>query len=537
VVAPKLRPLWLRIFLLFGVLVFSFGIVVLIITGGYSFIFWKHMLEEEGRYYAERIAYRIENEMGNYIGQGEIILSLLEWGVISSPDQVRSVLIEMNLQRKEATCIWMEWNKNKISSCFKEDLPSIRCAKFPCFVSLIRHNEPELVIGLEGVNGSKLWMEIPVYLFLAKMKDVIERPSISFRIKDTDGLVLWDSLVDSEKYSWDKMKRSILKDVTLPSLGWVIQVGYIWSWQDFVRAILPWYGRMWLMFLLLIVCFVIVVWHTSKGWFGDLQRIIPFIREVGKGNLDVQLDIRREDEIGLLAESVNHMIRELRQYQTASNIGAVGKAVAWISHELKNKLLPVKAFIDSIKERRGDKDFVFRMQKLCQIQLEECDLFLRDLNTLKEDLSVSRRDVAVVDVLKRSVESVTPLIFNTEIKIELVCEDNLRARLDERLFQTAIENLLLNAIEVLKRKGRIRVLAHKDGEDVVIIVEDNGLGIPEGIKDRVFEPFVTLNSPEIPVKRGVGLAIVFSIIQAHGGKISVESEEEKGTRFIIVLPG
>ena len=534
----KLTPLQFRIFRLFVGMIFFLGIVFWVAAATYLFLFWRYTLREKAQYYAGQIAYQIRGEIDSYIQQGKGILSLLEWGVLSSPDQIQSVLIDLNLRRKEVECIWIENGKSKVSSCFKQELPSARCATFPCFISLLRDGEPELLIGTKDMNGNNLWIEVPIYLFLAKMRDVIEGLSTSFcvRIRDVDGAILWDSFFRNRKCYLDEAGKNILSSISLPELGWVVQVGYRWMWKDFFRFVLPLGGEICLVFLFLIMCFVVEAWCVSKNLFKDLQKIVPFVREIEKGNFSVYLDIHRQDEIGMLARSVNRMVEELDRYQCASNIGAVGKAVAWISHELKNKLLPVKAFIDSICERVNDRDFIYRMQRLCQIQLNECEQFLQELNALQGDISISRKKEDLCLVLREAIDTVTPLLFKSKIKVELVCQDKLFAYIDERLFRIAIVNLLLNAIEVLGEKGRIRVIAYRESKRLIITVEDNGPGIPDSLKDCIFEPFFTLNFSEIPVKRGIGLAIVFSIIQAHEGKISVESEEGKGTRFVIFLP-
>ncbi|MEM6805066.1 MAG: ATP-binding protein, partial [Bacteroidota bacterium] len=95
-------------------------------------------------------------------------------------------------------------------------------------------------------------------------------------------------------------------------------------------------------------------------------------------------------------------------------------------------------------------------------------------------------------------------------------------------------NILSNAIQAIKEEGHIYLKTYKEKEAVIIRIADTGSGIPEALKERIFEPFFTTKG--IGEGTGLGLSISYGIVEAHGGKIEVQSEEGKGTNFNIILP-
>ncbi|HQL41595.1 MAG TPA: ATP-binding protein, partial [Candidatus Omnitrophota bacterium] len=116
----------------------------------------------------------------------------------------------------------------------------------------------------------------------------------------------------------------------------------------------------------------------------------------------------------------------------------------------------------------------------------------------------------------------------------------LWVNVDRTLVEQAFFNLIANAADAIIDKGKITVrtnvieLIDKRRKEVIVVVEDDGPGIPEEVRTRIFEPFFT--TKEQGKGTGLGLSIVYTILERHGGKISFESEIGKGTKFFVGLP-
>jgi signal transduction histidine kinase len=138
-------------------------------------------------------------------------------------------------------------------------------------------------------------------------------------------------------------------------------------------------------------------------------------------------------------------------------------------------------------------------------------------------------------VITRAVEELRPTADQTGVTLERerVGEDFWITGDEDRLLQVVV-NLVGNAIRFTKRGGRVVARLVSTGPELEIQVEDTGIGIPVGELPHVFEPYRQAHADRGGT--GLGLAIVRGIAQAHGGRVTVESQEGKGSRFTVLLP-
>jgi signal transduction histidine kinase len=120
---------------------------------------------------------------------------------------------------------------------------------------------------------------------------------------------------------------------------------------------------------------------------------------------------------------------------------------------------------------------------------------------------------------------------NIEISIQ-VNEDTKRIVADPALLTRVLTNLITNAVQAMPKGGKLSVNAYREMQDVVVSVEDTGAGIPEEVKPKLFTPLFTTKSKG----QGFGLAAVKRLIESLGGSVRFESQEGKGTKFILCLP-
>ena len=107
---------------------------------------------------------------------------------------------------------------------------------------------------------------------------------------------------------------------------------------------------------------------------------------------------------------------------------------------------------------------------------------------------------------------------------------------DESQLQQVLMNIILNAADAMGDRGKLRVTTGHDGDkgEVFVRIADNGCGIPADLRETIFDPFFTTKDPGKGT--GLGLSVVVRIIEAHGGRLAVESEVGQGTTFTIILP-
>jgi len=231
---------------------------------------------------------------------------------------------------------------------------------------------------------------------------------------------------------------------------------------------------------------------------------------------------------------INDLNEEVARHK---RLAALGKLSAGIAHEIRNPLSSI----------RGLAQFVYN-------SFSKTDERKEDLNTIIQEVDrLNKLVVQVLDFAKLKKPSLTPFslndlirkiaeLFKLEIKdkqvkfsIEL-SPDISQIQADEDQVKQILMNVIINAIQAIPKKGEIKIKTEKallKGESAVkLIIKDSGIGISEKDFNQIFDPFFSTKEQG----SGLGLSIVYKLIEAHQGEIKVESKEGKGTKFIIFLP-
>jgi len=296
-------------------------------------------------------------------------------------------------------------------------------------------------------------------------------------------------------------------------------------------------------------------------------------REIASGNLEYTIRGTSQDEIGQLARSFNTMTQDLlkarneitewsnsleekvkqksKQLSEAQGhlmrmerLASLGKLSATVAHEINNPLTGALNY----------SFLVLRLLKNDQLEPEARDRLITYMDFIKSEVSRCGDIVKNMLIFARqtggnfSSEKLTNLIDSglmlvkhhmdlKEIKLEkqLECQNDTLS-CDQGQIRQALVALFVNATEAMENGGVLRVITRcDDGADkITLIVEDTGCGIPEEILPNIFDPFFSTKKDGKGV--GLGLAVVYGIIQRHKGIISVESQVNQGTRMIIELP-
>jgi two-component system nitrogen regulation sensor histidine kinase NtrY len=225
---------------------------------------------------------------------------------------------------------------------------------------------------------------------------------------------------------------------------------------------------------------------------------------------------------------------DITELVVAQRTSAWADVARRIAHEIKNPLTPIQLSAERLRRKYG------KMIEEDGGVFEQCtDTIVRqveDIRRMVDEFShfarmpkpvMSTEDVA--DAIRQTVFLMR--VGNSEIDIDTnIAEDPMPARFDRRLIAQALTNIIKNATEAIAAvpprelgKGTIRVFAERDGDDVVIDVVDNGIGLPKSNRNRLLEPYVTTREKGT----GLGLAIVGRIIEEHGGKIELRDASEK----------
>jgi two-component system phosphate regulon sensor histidine kinase PhoR len=245
-----------------------------------------------------------------------------------------------------------------------------------------------------------------------------------------------------------------------------------------------------------------------------------------------------QHQIGTLL--VFHDVTQLRRLENMRR-----DFVANVSHEIKTPLTAIKGFVETLQqgnvENAHEKE---RFLGIIQKHVNRLNAIVEDLLALSrieqedESKEIKFEKVNLTDLFQAIIQLCRPKAEEKKIRIDLDCEKVATAIFDPALIEQAVVNLLDNAIKYSEPQSTILVKSHRKNSELIISVQDHGIGIAQKHLPRLFERFYRVDKARSRNLggTGLGLAIVKHITQAHGGHVSVESKLGEGSRFSIHLP-
>jgi two-component system, OmpR family, sensor kinase len=282
----------------------------------------------------------------------------------------------------------------------------------------------------------------------------------------------------------------------------------------------------------------VVGWWLARKALGPVARMASEADAIEIDRLHERIAVpRAADELGHLAMTLNAMLGRLQR-----GVAEQRRLVADASHELRTPLAVMRAELDvSLR----DDDVAGEARETLESTREEVDRMSRTVDNL---LTLARADDGRLELLRTRVElgeaidaatrPLLPLAEHKDVRVEIGGEP-AEAVADPLHVHQALTNLIENAIKFTAPGGTVRISAWRDGREVGVTVADDGPGIPAESLARVFDRFYRVD----PARRrdaggsGLGLAICREVARAHGGRITVDSEEGRGSSFSLVLPG
>jgi signal transduction histidine kinase len=263
----------------------------------------------------------------------------------------------------------------------------------------------------------------------------------------------------------------------------------------------------------------------------------------------------RRAQTALLDDDLRHEL-DLAQKRVAELESELGRQarvrtelVHLVAHELRTPITVISGFSRLLLSGESASHLTDQQCHFVDESLKACrrlDRFVGDLleagNESSTPLSIEVAPADLNATIQAQLESLAPLLDERGMKIELVLAQQLPAfAFDPRRIEQVLTNLMTNAIRYGRPKGVVRIstaLSTENGGDplAVVVVEDDGAGIPENDRERLFAPYVRGEGRMKTGGLGIGLAICRRIVESHGGSISVDTGDLGGARFVFTLP-
>lgn len=272
--------------------------------------------------------------------------------------------------------------------------------------------------------------------------------------------------------------------------------------------------------------------------YRPLRKITEAAKQYASGNLEHEIQVNTEDEIGYLSASLNYMssqIRDMNDYEK--------KFIANVSHDFRSPLTSIKGYVNAMADGTIPVELYEKYLKIILFETERLTDLTQDLLTLNEfdtkELLLDKSNFDIHEAIRNTAASFEGTCTTKKISIELIFASKiLMVYADKRKIQQVLYNLLDNAIKFSHADSNISIETTERSGKVFVSVKDSGIGIPKKSLNQIWERFYKTDLSRGKDKKGtgLGLAIVKEIMKAHGENINVVSTEGVGSEFIFSLP-
>jgi len=264
-------------------------------------------------------------------------------------------------------------------------------------------------------------------------------------------------------------------------------------------------------------------------------------KQIAQGHFDYRIQPRSHDELGKLAREVNQMAATIVDMQTKmveqERLAAAGEMVTRLAHNIRNPLAGIRGLSEAtIQLNQGDEETVGCQERIIAT-VDRFEKWLRDLQQSVSPMTVQPKPVPIETLLADTVTALQPMLDRHGVSVESEVDPTLKqVSVDGMHFEQAVVSLVTNAIQASRPGQTVRLRVERipgDPGHWRFSVEDEGAGIPPELREKIFEPYFTTK----PDGNGIGLSMAQKIVRLHGGRLSVESEVGRGSRFEMYMPG
>lgn len=275
-----------------------------------------------------------------------------------------------------------------------------------------------------------------------------------------------------------------------------------------------------------------------------LQEIAEELYKLKEKNPEFHFKHYEYEEMNVIADTTMKMSEEVKESMDRIEFERLVRQEFFsnASHELKTPLTSIRGFLelienDIVTDEKTKRDFLARIKKETENMTELINdiLMISRLETKEAEVTLS--EVRLVPLVKEVCSSLEPLAKEYQVSLNMNCRP-LSIYANTQQLRELFNNLITNAIKYNKPQGSVNITVTSEPDEIIIIVEDTGVGIPEDAKQRIFERFYRVDKGRSKrvAGTGLGLSIVKHIVNYYNGSIEVESKLMEGTKFMVHLP-
>ena len=288
--------------------------------------------------------------------------------------------------------------------------------------------------------------------------------------------------------------------------------------------------------------FLVLILGTGATWLmaghvlKPLKELSSAIEEISGNDLSNRVEIQgRQDEIGRLARSFNHMMDKV-----SASFERQKRFSASAAHELKTPLATILVNLEVLElDGKTSPDRMEKVLTIVKANTERMIRLVEDLMRLTSDKDHEmEEEVELSEVFTITLDELSPLIRKKDLTVSIENTPDISLTGSRVMLYRVMSNLLENAAKYNREHGSISIVTGRDDNGVTVKIEDTGIGIPEEALPHIFEPFYRVDQSRSRAVggAGLGLPLVKDIVEKHGGEVTVKSAAGEGTTFILRFP-
>lgn len=284
----------------------------------------------------------------------------------------------------------------------------------------------------------------------------------------------------------------------------------------------------------IVIISAVLVRINLKNIFRPIEQINEATKKVALGEYDIELETKREDEIGELTNNFNKMTRGLKSTENLQK-----EFINNVSHEIKTPVSSIEGFAKFLKDKNLTDE---EREEYANIIIEEAKrlenltgkiLKLSKLNN--QEIITNKQEIEVAEQIRKAISLLEPKWSKKDIKINVSLEEKTFLGDEDLIFQVWV-NIIDNAIKFSNEGENIDIKVYEKDSNINVEIKDHGIGMKEEELEKVYDRFYQIDRSHSKEGSGLGLAIVKRIVELSEGKIEIKSKENKGTTVIVKLP-
>ena len=284
-----------------------------------------------------------------------------------------------------------------------------------------------------------------------------------------------------------------------------------------------------------LVVLIVVSQLVARRVTAPIDELVHFSQEVGAGTSRRAQE--GDDDVGRLGRAFNQMLDRLDESKAAKvrneKLALAGLFAARVAHDIRNPLASMKINTQMLEAAvRGDAGNAALVNATLH-DISQVESVIRDLIELARPGELRLVPADINAVIRAVIRQLDARLTHRKVMTSVTLPDRLpQAMLDPERFSQVLTNLFVNAIEAMPSGGTLSISTRTNGAELIIEVDDDGVGVDPGMVARVFDPFVSTK----PEGVGLGLVNAKAVVEGHGGRIELTPRQPRGTRAKIVLP-